>query len=156
MKIQLLINYIISIESKTIIPIGKKPLERLAKYLGLSTKPQKVAYRTLTETYSGEGEEMKKRNEVLEKIKIEFNISQGVERFIAKACHGRDAEIHVAWTEEDYSLLEHYIYKEKNAFPAKVIPDLVNILKELFAEAQRSYIATSGAMGQPRIISCKQ
>ena len=95
-------------------------------------------------------------------------------RFIAKACHGRDAEIHVAWTEEDYSLLEHYINKEKKAFPAKfipdlgsilkglfaeaqsrvatgpfpakVIPDLVNILKELFAEAQRSYIATSGAM----------
>ena len=84
---------------------------------------------------------MKKRNEVLEKIKIEFNIFQGVERFIAKACHGRDAEIHVAWTEEDYSLLEHYIYKEKKAFPAKVSPDLGQYFERIICWSSKKFIS---------------
>ena len=135
MKIQLLVDYIISVETKT-VPIANKPLERLEKYLGLTTEPQRVSYRTLTDTHSGPGEERKMRSEVLKKIKREFNLSRGVERYIAKACHGRDAEIPVAWTEEDYSLLELYINKEKKAFPAKFIPDLGSILKGLFAEAQ--------------------
>ena len=118
MKIQLLIDYIISIESKT-IPIWNKPLDRLANWLELSTKPQKVAYRTLTETYSGEGEEREKRTQVLEIIKIEFNLSQGVEPFIAKACHGRDAEIHVTWTEKHYSLFEHVYIQGEKSFSSK-------------------------------------
>ena len=83
MKIQLLVDYIISVETKT-VPIANKPLERLEKYLGLTTEPQRVSYRTLTDTHSGPGEERKMRSEVLKKIKREFNLSRGVERYIAK------------------------------------------------------------------------